>query len=201
MKNLLLASTIAFALPLAALAQTGTMSDPTTSSNPSSSMGPGTAKVNTPGETMSSPATTANVTATDRTFIRAAALAGIAEVNDGKLAEQMGDNAVKQIGSRMVTDHGKANDQLAALSQQLGDPAPTQTDAMHERMFKALKAKSGAAFNTAYIQAELKGHEKTIALFKKEISNGGNVQLKNFAQTTLPILQDHLSMIKNAQQS
>jgi putative membrane protein len=204
MRNLLLASAIAFALPLAAVAQTGTagsMSDPTTSSNPSSSIGPGTAKMITPGQTMSSPATAANLTATDKKFIRAAAVAGIAEVNDGQLAAQMGDATVKQIGNRMVADHGKANDKLAALSRQLGDPAPAQTDSAHEEISNALKAKSGAAFDTAYIEAERKGHEKTIALFKKEISNGGNVQLKDFAQATLPILEDHLAMIKSAQQS
>jgi putative membrane protein len=187
MKKLLLASTFALALPLAAFAQTsGSMSDPTMSSNPS------------PAANMKK---AADLSATDRTFIKTAAIAGFAEVNDGQLAQQMGDDAVKQIGAKMVTDHTKANNQLAALSQQLGDPAPMQTDSKHMQMSAALKAKSGAAFDTAYLADQLTAHEKAIALFKKEINNGGNSQLKTFAQNTLPILEEHLSMIKSAQQS
>jgi len=202
MKKSFFASICAVTLPLAAFAQTmGSMSDPTTSSSPSTTIGSGTSKIVTPGSSMLTPAAMAGLSATDKTFIRSAASAGIAEVNDGQLAEQMGDDTVKQIGTRMVTDHGKANDQLTALAQQLGDPAPMQTDAKHMQISNSLKAKTGSAFDTAYLQAELKGHEKTIALFQHEIDNGSNAKLKNFAQTTLPILKDHLSMIKSALQS
>jgi len=182
MKAFLLASGFAVFLPLAAFAQNGnSLSDPTMSASPAPM--------------------TANLNAMDRDFIQKAAVSGLAEVNDGQRAVQMGDDAVKRIGARMVADHSKANGQLAAMSQQLGDPAPAQTDAAHMRISAALTSKSGAAFDSAYLQDQLTAHEKAIALFKQEINHGGNESLKNFAQTALPVLEDHLSMIKSAQQS
>ncbi len=210
MKTILLASAMALTMPMAAMAQTsGSMSDPTTSppatsSSPSSTMmtPPSGTSGSTGQMTAVSPAPGATtLSAQDKKFIKMAAIGGLAEVTDGQLAEQMGDASVKQIGTRMVTDHTKANDQLTALSKQLGDPAPAQTDSKHIAMTAALQKDTGTSFDTAYLQEQLTAHEKTIALFKKEISKGSNPALKSFAQTTLPVLEQHLSMIKSAEQS
>ncbi len=210
MKKILLASAFALALPMAALAQTstGSMSDPTTSppatsTSPSSTMAaPPSMGSATNQMTAASPAPGAKTLSTqDKLFIKMAAYSGLAEVTDGQMAEQMGDSSVKQVGMRMVTDHTKANDELTSLSQQLGDPAPTQTDSKHKAMTAALQKASGSSFDTLYLKQQLLGHEKTIALFKKEISSGSNPALKSFAQTTLPVLEEHLTMIKTAQQA
>ena len=141
----------------------------------------------------------APLTAQDRMFIQHAAYAGLAEVSDGNLAESRGSSAVKAIGTRMVTDHTKVNDQLASLSKQLGDPAPTMTDATHLKMHVALELHTGTVFDTHYLEDEMLGHEKTIALFKMEVQDGGNTQLKTLASDTLPTLQMHLQMIKAAE--
>src|SRR5207237_946016 len=51
--------------------------------------------------------------ATDRTFVTNAAEGGMAEVELGQLATNKATNPdVKQFAQRMVTDHGKANDEL-----------------------------------------------------------------------------------------
>lgn len=141
------------------------------------------------------------LTAQDKMFIQKAAYAGLAEVSDGNLAESKGSSSVKAIGMRMVTDHTKVNDQLATLSQQLGDPAPTVTDAKHQQMHAALENLSGSAFDTQYLKEQRLGHEKTIALFKTEIQDGGNAQLKTLASNTLPTLQMHLNMVEAAMKS
>lgn len=140
----------------------------------------------------------APLNAQDKMFVQNATYAGLAEVSDGNLAESKGSPGVKKIGTRMVTDHTKVNDQLATLSKQLGDPAPTMTDATHLKMHVALELHTGSAFDTHYLKDELLGHEKTIALFKMEMQDGGNMQLKTLASNTLPTLQMHLNMIKAA---
>lgn len=207
MKKILLASAVAFAMPIAAFAQTstGAMSDPTTSP-PANSASPSSTMTTPPSATgqmtAASPAPGAKSLSTqDKTFIKMAAYSGLAEVTDGHLAEQMGDASIKQIGTQMVTDHTKANDQLTTLSQQLGDPAPTQTSSKYRAMTAELQKTSGSAFDSMYLKQQLLGHEKTIALFKKEISSGSNPALKSFAQTTLPVIEQHLAMIKSAQQA
>ncbi len=139
--------------------------------------------------------------AQDKMFIQNAADAGLSEVSDGNLAQSKGSPTVKTIGDRMVTDHTKVNDQLAALSNQLGDPAPTMTDATHLKIHAALELYTGSAFDTHYLKDELLGHQKTIALFKMEMQDGGNTQLKALASNTLPTLQMHLNMIEAAMKS
>jgi len=201
MKKALLASVVACALPLAAFAQTaasqpGSMSDPTMSSGADQSQ----PAMMSSSNKMAIPASNV-LSEQDKTFIKMAAISGLAEVTDGRLAEQMGGSGVKPIAQRMVTDHTKANAQLAELSQQLGDPAPTQTDATHKQMTASLRKLSGTSFDNTYLKDQVSGHEKAIALFKKEIKSGSNPALMNFAQTTLPVLEMHLSMIKSAVQS
>ncbi len=54
---------------------------------------------------------------TDSGFVQMAASGGLAEVQLGKVAQQKATNAeVKQFGQRMVTDHTKANKDLAAAA-------------------------------------------------------------------------------------
>jgi putative membrane protein len=152
-----------------------------------------------PAQTMTSSGAALSVQ--DKMFIQNAAYAGLAEVSDGSLAESKGSSTVKTIGTRMVTDHTKVNDQLAALSKQLGDRAPTMTDATHLKMHAELTNLSGSAFDAKYLKDELLGHEKTIALFKTEVRDGGDIQLKTLASNTLPTLQMHLNMIQAAMKS
>src|SRR5512132_3270594 len=63
----------------------------------------------------------------DQMFVKKAAEGGMAEVDLGNVAKQNGSNdAVKQFGDRMVTDHGKANDELKSLAQQKSWTLPSE---------------------------------------------------------------------------
>ena len=180
MKKILLTTAAIIAIPVLASAQTST----------------GSAMANS---SAASGASTLN--AQDRTFIHKAAIAGLAEVNDGKLAESQGNDSVKQIGMRMVTDHTQANTQLTTLSSDLGDPAPSTTDATHQQMSASLQKLSGSSFDSKYLHEQLLAHEQAVTLFKTEASDGSNPRLKSFASSTLPTLEMHLSMIKSALKS
>src|SRR6476646_6778040 len=62
----------------------------------------------------------------DHQFVMDAARGGMAEVELGKLASEKAESAqVRQFGERMVTDHGKANDELKSLAQQKNITLPT----------------------------------------------------------------------------
>ncbi|MBE9168502.1 DUF4142 domain-containing protein [Pleurocapsales cyanobacterium LEGE 06147] len=55
----------------------------------------------------------------DREFVIEAAQGGIAEVQLGQLAsQQASNNAVRQFGQRMVTDHTQTNNQLEQIASQ-----------------------------------------------------------------------------------
>src|SRR5437879_52611 len=73
-----------------------------------------------------------NLSKHDMSFVKDAAIGGLAEVELGKLAQQNGqDNQVKQFGARMEQDHGKANDELSKIATGKGMTLPQQLDAKH----------------------------------------------------------------------
>lgn len=136
----------------------------------------------------------------DTAFAMKAARGGMAEVQLGKLASEKGGSAeVKAFGQQMVEDHSKANDQLKAIAQQENMTLPTNMDAKDQALYNKLQTMSGSQFDKVYVKNMVKDHEKDIKEFKKEADKGRNAQLKNFASSTLPILQGHLDKIKGIQ--
>ena len=136
----------------------------------------------------------ATLAASDQKFFKKAAIGGMSEVAAGQLASQQGtDPGVKTFGQQMVSDHGKANDELKMLAQQKGATLPADPDAMHQKVLDKLKAKQGKAFDTAYAKQEVKDHKETISLFQAA-AKSKDPDISAFAQKTLPTLQHHLEM-------
>ena len=124
-------------------------------------------------------------------FVQKAAQDGMTEVELGKVALAKSQNAeVREFAQRMVTDHGKANQELAALAQKKGINAPKQLDAEHQSMVKMLEARSGAAFDAEYSRHMNMDHTKAISLFEAA-SKSGDADFAGFAQKTLPTLNEH----------
>ncbi len=139
--------------------------------------------------------------ATPATFVKTAAEDGMTEVALARLALSKSSNDdVKQFAQKMSQDHGKADSQLAALAKAKGLTAPTHLDARHEAMVKALGAKSGAAFDSAYAMHMAKDHTKAIALFQSA-AQSSDPELAAFARQTLPTLQEHKQMADNLRAS
>jgi putative membrane protein len=135
------------------------------------------------------------ITAADRAFVKEAAIGGMAEVEFGNLAKEKASSAdVKQFGDRMVTDHGKANDELKAWAQQKNVTLPTELDAKHKATHDRLSKLSGDTFDKAYMREMVSDHEKDVAAFKKESSAAHDPDLKAWVTKTLPTLEDHLKM-------
>jgi len=136
--------------------------------------------------------------AADTKFMKEAAMGGMEEVELGKLAAQKATDAdVKSFGQKMVDDHSKANDQLQQLATQKGVTLPTGGSTQQKNDMARLGKLSGAAFDKAYVSLMVKDHKKDVAEFKKESKSAKDADLKSWAGTTLPTLQDHLKMIED----
>jgi putative membrane protein len=134
----------------------------------------------------------------DQPFAREAAMGGMAEVALGNLAKEKASNAdVKQFADRMVTDHGKANDDLKQWAQQKKVTLPAATDAKHKATRDRLAKLSGDAFDKAYMRDMVMDHQQDVAAFKREAESGKDATLKAWAPKTLPTLQDHLKMVQD----
>jgi len=134
----------------------------------------------------------------DMDFMSTADLAGLAEVELGKLAQTKAQNAeVKKFAALMVTDHTKAGDELKALGKKKDFKPATEMDSGHKATMEKLKGLSGADFDKAYVDAMVDDHEDAVDLFKSHGESGKDPELKAFAAKTLPVLQGHWNMIKD----
>jgi putative membrane protein len=132
----------------------------------------------------------------DASFYKKAAEGGISEVEAGNLAQSKGDNQkIKDFGAMMVKDHSAANDKLKALATTKDVTLPT-TSSVGQMATKAkLEVLTGEAFDKAYIKAQVRAHQGTIGLFRKEIASGQDSDAQAFAKATLPTVRSHLKAI------
>jgi putative membrane protein len=134
----------------------------------------------------------------DQTFLKEAAQGGLAEVQMGRLGAQKGqEQAVRQLGQKLVQDHSKANQELKLLAAQKSITLPTEIPAEHQSMISHLKSLEGAEFDKAFKQHALEDHQKAIQKFQTAAQQGTDSDIKAFAQKTLPVLQQHLKMAQD----
>ena len=138
----------------------------------------------------------------DQSFIKKAAQGGMAEVELGRLATQKASSdQVKQFGQKMVDDHGKANDQLKSIAEQEKMPMPAALTAKDRHEYDRLSKLSGDQFDRAYMQLMVRDHRKDVGEFRKESQSAKDDQVKQFASSTLPTLEDHLKLAESAAQA
>jgi putative membrane protein len=135
----------------------------------------------------------------DHAFVTEAAMGGMAEVELGQLAsDKAQSDQVKQFAQRMVTDHGKANDELKSLAQRKNITLPTEVGAKHKATKDRLSKLSGSAFDRAYMQEMVADHRKDVSEFQRESRSGKDPDVKAWAAQTLPTLQEHMQLAQSA---
>ena len=150
------------------------------------------------GALVSATAAQAQVAAADASFMKKAAVGGMAEVEFGKLAQQKASSpAVKDFGARMVQDHSKANDELKELAGKKGVTLPTSLDGKNQKVMDRLQKASGEAFDRAYMSDMVTDHHEDVAEFRKQSTGGKDADVKAFAAKTLPTLEEHLKMAES----
>ena len=142
------------------------------------------------------------VSSSDRKFMDKAAQGGMAEVKLGELATQKAQSdQVKQFGQRMVDDHSKADQKLSQLASTKGVTLPTTLDKSTQKEYDKLSKMSGPEFDREYMKHMVSDHKKDVSDFKSEASKAKDADVKQFASSTLPTLQEHLQLAQAAQQT
>ena len=137
--------------------------------------------------------------AQDATFVREASQGGMAEIKQGQFAAKNAENdAVKQYGQKLVTDHTKANQELKQLATSKGASIPTEIG-KHQASCDRLAALKGREFDQAFKEQTIKDHEEAIRIFEQQTQQGSDAELKAFAQKHLPHLRQHLTMAQQLQ--
>jgi putative membrane protein len=143
------------------------------------------------------------VSGSDRQTMETMARANMAEVEEGRIAEtHAADPAVKKFARQMVQDHGKANRELLEIAARKGVSLPTDLDAADREVLDEVKAKTGPAFDTAYLsEAAVKDHIEAKQLFEDAAKNAEDPELRRYAEKNLPVIERHLEMARQISSS
>ena len=133
-------------------------------------------------------------------FAKAAAMSDMYEVTAGNIALERGESeAAREFAKMMVADHTKSS---RALQQAIGGVGqdfsmPATLDAEHQTQVDILQSLQGDAFDREYLTQQMAAHRKTIALLKTYGGNGDDAELRQFAQSTIPVVQKHLDWLES----
>jgi len=120
------------------------------------------------------------------------------EVQAGQLAQQKAQrDEIKQFAKMMVDDHTQAQQQLQQIGQQKGWQFSEELMPVHREMLNELNKLDGQEFERAYLYGQVAGHTKTALKLRDDKAEFQDPQLKQYAATILPKVQQHL---RHAQQ-
>jgi predicted outer membrane protein len=151
------------------------------------------------GQTAAGAATGAKLSAADQKILKDMAMANMAEIEGGKLAQSKGQSSeVKAFGQQMIDDHGANLKEVQALAQARGVTLPAEPDAKHKAMAAKLEKMSGDAFDKAYMaQAGVQDHKTVHAKLAAASKKAKDPEVKALVDKTEPVVAQHL---KSAQQ-
>ncbi|MFS2025594.1 DUF4142 domain-containing protein [Massilia sp. CT11-137] len=165
-----------------------------TSQSATSSMGASGA-----GQSAAGTATGAKLSAGDEKILKDMAMANMAEVEGGKLAQSKSQSSeVKAFAQQMIDDHTANLNEVKALAQARGVTLPTEPDAKHKAMAAKLEKMSGDAFDKAYMkQAGVQDHKTVHAKLVAASKKAKDPEVKALVDKTEPVVAQHL---KSAEQ-
>ena len=131
----------------------------------------------------------------DYNFVAQANLGAPFQIDSGRIAEEKATTAdVRDYAHLMVVSHIPVVDGLNSILQRKRIKAPPETllQGAYDAMIGSLKVDAGVALDRDYVEGQVGYQKGNAALFRYEIQNGADPDLKAFAQHTLPKIEDHL---------
>jgi putative membrane protein len=132
-------------------------------------------------------------------FANTAAASDAFEIASSKLAIATSRlTAIKSFASKMIDGHTASTAKLTAAAAAASPALTPDATLTREQQAKldALKTAEGNAFDQAYVDDQVAGHEATLAALKDYSANGDVASLKTFAAGLVPTVTAHLDMAK-----
>jgi predicted outer membrane protein len=126
-------------------------------------------------------------------FLPKAAAGNRFEIVTGQLAQERAQSdAVKALGAMFVTDHTAALQQVTQVAETLGVSLPPGLDPMQQAIVDRLQMLSGAEFDAAWLQAQIRAHRMALRLHLRAAIRGENAAVRTLGQNALPVITKHL---------
>jgi putative membrane protein len=142
---------------------------------------------------LTAPAAQAAPSGQDQAWMVFAHQGNLAEIAAGQAAVAQGStDMVKQFGQMLIDDHTTLDANLTAAAGQLGVTLPGAPTPEQQAALASVTAKSGAAFDTAWITLQIPAHRATLAAGATELASGSDPTVKSLASASAPVVQHHL---------
>ena len=135
----------------------------------------------------------------DQKFIECTAAHGLFEVKASQLAETKATTPeVKELGKTLEQQRNNSDVELKSIAAKKNITLPAGLSKKQQKCYDKLAKKEGKKFDKCYAKHMAKMHKKEICKFKKEAKKTEDADLKKFATSALPTLEQHKDMAKNA---
>ena len=142
----------------------------------------------------------------DANILAVVSLANSNEIGGAKLAQTKATSAdVKSFAAEMIKDHSAMQADADKLARQLNitpeaPPSAEQMKSEAKATSDSLKAAAkGKAFDTQYVNGEVREHESVLANLKQFEATTQNAQLKDLLGKAIPKVQQHLDRARQLQ--
>lgn len=138
----------------------------------------------------------------DKQFILGVALRGMRQIEAAKIAiDKTSNPAIKQYAQKVVREQGKATGALKRIAGKQSMTIPDSIDPKQQADVDRLSKLSGEGFDRAYMKDQVKMHERSLRDFQREVKDGRDESVKQFAARVLPLVEQHLQTAKDLAKS
>lgn len=139
------------------------------------------------------------VSSDTRQFVQKATIGDMYEIQSSRIVlDKLQNKEFQDFARRIVDDHTKSSNELKSIVQGMRElQLPMQLDDKHKRMVEQLQSATGTDVARQYKAHQTQAHQDAVKLYQDYARQGDNTRLKQFAESTLPKLQEHLRMAQD----
>ncbi|MFG1922818.1 DUF4142 domain-containing protein [Cryptosporangium sp. NPDC048952] len=142
---------------------------------------------------------TTGVNTQDRTYLRAAHQANLAEITAAKIAlDKATEPVTKQLARVWIRDHSRLDAALRPVARKLGVALPAAPNAQQRALAAKYRATSGPAFDRLWISTQMTAHHQAMALGDAELQKGSAAPVKKLARDAAPVIAKHGTLLDKA---
>jgi putative membrane protein len=127
-----------------------------------------------------------------------------AEIEQATLARERTQNPeVRRFASMMIEHHGEARKKQAELKLQTADsPLSQQLGQESKTTLESLRSKRGSDFDRAYLDAQVKGHQKVLETIGRVLApQAQKPELRTYLTELEPTVSQHLQQARTTRES
>jgi predicted outer membrane protein len=138
-------------------------------------------------------------TGPDEQYLSQAHQEHIAEIQAGRMAQEKGSTpTIREQGRRLVADHTTLDSEVRKVAALLDVSLPTEPTESRQAQLGRASAKSGEAFDRAWLSQEILAHRRALSAAREEATGGTSAYVKVLASQAAPVLEAHLEMLGEA---